>query len=422
MTPMSSEFEKNLDKYAEVLVKVALNLQPGQKLCIYGAFTIGVPLELAPLVRLIAEKAYKIGVRFVDVWWYDENLRLKRFEHAPLDSFTEFPIWKYEYLQQFIKEGNAILSFIAWNPDLLTEQDPEKIKLFQQTYFKGAEPLSKLNQTHPINLSYVAGPVKGWANKIFPDLPQESRIEKLWDMIFEMCRVKEKDPISAWREHINQLKNKQDYLTQKKYKALQFNAPGTSLTIGLLKHHLWRSGYITSQSGIEHAVNVPTEEIFTTPHKNKTVGFVTATKPLFFPESLIEDFKLTFSEGKIIEATAKKGEEFLLNLIKMDEGATQLGEVALVPHSSPISKMDMLFYNGLIDENASSHIAFGKGLRLGLKDGQKMSNEEFAEAGGNYSKVHVDFMIGSDKMDVDGILEDGTVEPIMRSGEWVFEV
>ncbi|MFX0003775.1 MAG: aminopeptidase [Candidatus Hodarchaeota archaeon] len=419
---MSSEFEKNLEKYAEVLVKVALNLQPGQKLFVYGPFTIGVPLELAPLVRLVAEKAYKCGATHVEVKWYDENLRLTRFQHAPLDSFTEFPIWIYDYIQQFIKEGNALLSFIAWNPDLLSEQDPEKIKLFQQTYFKGIEQVSKLMQSYPTNLSYVAGPVEGWAKKVFPNLPQESRINKLWDMIFEMCRVKEKDPISAWREHINQLKKRQDYLNKKKYQTLQFNAPGTNLTIGLPKDHRWVSGNITTKSGIEHAVNVPTEEIFTTPHKNKTEGFVKATKPLYFAEGLMEDFKLTFSEGKIIEATARKGEEFLQNLINMDEGAHRLGEVALVPQSSPISKMDMLFYNGLIDENASSHIAFGKGLRLGLKDGVKMSDEEFAEAGGNYSKVHVDFMIGSEKMDVDGIMEDGTVEPIMRNGEWAFEV
>ena len=419
---MSSEFEKNLDKYAEVIIKVALNLQPGQKLCIYGPFTFGVSIELAPLVRLIAEKAYKNGARHVDVWWYDENLRLKRFQHAPLDTFTEFPTWKYDFLYKFIEEGNAVLSIIAWNPDLLTEQDPEKIKLFQHTYFKESEPVTKLMKNRPTNFSYIAGPVEGWANKIFPDFPLEKRKEKLWDMIFKMCRVNQEDPVAAWRNHVNQLKARQNYLTYKQYSALKFNAPGTNLTIGLPKDHLWDSGYMTTQNGIEHAVNVPTEEVFTTPHKDKTEGFVTATKPLYYGESLIEDFKLTFSEGKITEAIAKKGEEFLQNFIKTDEGANRLGEVALVPHSSPISQMDMLFYNTLIDENASCHLAFGKGLRYGIKNGKKMTDEEFAAVGGNYSKIHIDFMIGSDEMDVDGILEDDTTEPIMRSGEWAFEV
>lgn len=419
---MSSEFERNLEKYAEVIIKVALNLQPGQKLCIYGSFTFGVPIELAPLVRLIAEKAYKYGARYVDVMWYEENLRLTRFRHAPRDTFTEFPTWKYDYLQQLIKEGNAILSIIAWNPDLLTEQDPEKIKLFQHAYFKGNEPVSKLMRNRPTNFSYIAGPVEGWANKIFPDIPLEKREEKLWDKIFEMCRVNQEDPILAWRNHVNQLKARQNYLTHKQYSALKLNAPGTNLTIGLPKDHLWISGYMTTQNGIVHAVNVPTEEVFTTSHKDKTEGFVTSTKPLYFGEGLIEDFKLTFSEGKITEAIAKEGEEFLHNFIKTDEGATRLGEVALVPHSSPISQMDMLFYNSLIDENASCHLAIGRGFRYCLSNGEIMSDDEFAEAGGNYSKVHIDFMVGSEKMDIDGIMEDGTIEPIMRNGEWAFEV
>jgi len=317
---MSSEFEKNLDKYAEVIVKVALNLQPGQKLCIYGPFTFGVSIELAPLVRLIAEKAYKNGARYVDVWWYDENLRLKRFQHAPRDTFTEFPTWKYDFLYKFIEEGNAVLSIIAWNPNLLAEQDPEKIKLFQHAYFKESEVVTKLMKNRPTNFAYIAGPVEGWANMIFPDIPLEKQKEKLWDMIFKMCRVNQEDPISAWRDHVNQLKAKQNYLTHKQYSALRFNAPGTNLIIGLLKGHLWKSGYMTTQNGIEHAVNVPTEEVFTTPHKDKTEGFVTATKPLYYGESLIEDFKLTFSEGKIIEAIAKKGEEFFTILSKQMKG------------------------------------------------------------------------------------------------------
>ncbi|MEE9378867.1 MAG: aminopeptidase [Candidatus Lokiarchaeia archaeon] len=419
---MSSEFEQNLEKYAEVIIKVALNLQSGQKLCIFSPFTFGVSIELAPLIRLITKKAYQIGARFVEVMWYDEKVHLTRFQHAPLDTFTEFPKWKFDFMYNHVKGGNPVLLIIAHNPDLLIGQDLEKLKLSQQTYFKGTEQIVKLNKDHPVNSTYIACAIDGWANKVFPNLPLDKRKEKLWDMIFEMCRVKSEDPILAWQDHINRLKERSDYLTKKHYIALKYSAPGTNLTIGLPKDHIWRSGAMTTKSGIEHPVNVPTEEVFTTPHYKKTEGFVTSTKPLNYAGSLIEDLKFEFSEGKIVKATAKRGEEDLQNLISIDEGASYLGEVALVPHSSPISKLGILFFNTLIDENASCHIAFGRGIRFSIKNGQKMSDEEFTAAGGNISKVHIDFMIGSGEIDIDGVLDDGTVEPVMINGEWVFEV
>ncbi|MFX0154419.1 MAG: aminopeptidase, partial [Candidatus Hodarchaeota archaeon] len=347
---------------------------------------------------------------------------LTRFQHAPLDSFTEFPEWKYDFMYNHVKEGNPILFIIANNPDLLTNQDSEKLKVFQQTYFKGIKEIAKLNNDHPANSTYVAAASEGWASKVFPNLESEERKKKLWDNIFEMCRVKSRDPILAWQDHINLLKERSNYLTKKHYSALKYNGPGINLTIGLPKDHIWRSGTMTTKSGIEHAVNVPTEEIFTTPQYDKTEGFLTATKPLNFAGSLIESLKFKFSEGKIVEATAKSGEEDLQNLINIDEGASYLGEVALVPHSSPISQLGILFFNTLIDENASCHIAFGKGIRNGIKNGQIMSEEEFKAAGGNISKVHVDFMVGSEDLDIDGILDDGNVDPIIKDGEWAFEV
>ncbi|MFX0000593.1 MAG: aminopeptidase [Candidatus Hodarchaeota archaeon] len=422
MSTIASEFEKNLDKYAEVIIKVALNLQPGQKLCISSKFTFGVSIELAPLIRLITKKAYQIGARLVEVMWYDEIIHLTRFQHAPNDSFNEFPTWKYDYLCRHIKEGNPILYISAYNPDLLAKQSLEKLLLFKQTYFKRIEPIEKLGEDHPSNNTVVAFSVKGWANKVFPDLPLENRKEKLWDMIFEMSRVKNEDPISAWRDHINHLKVRCNYLNHKQYTALSLKAPGTDLIIGLPRDHIWKSGTLITKSGIEHVPNIPTEEVCTLPHKDKTEGFVTATMPLYDGENLIEDFKLTFSKGKIIKMSAEKGEEFLQNLINMDEGASRLGEIALVPHSSPVSQMNTLFYNTLIDENASCHLAFGRGYRFCIKNGEKMSDKKFATVGGNYSKIHVDFMIGSGEMDVDGIRKDGTTESIMRNGEWTFQI
>jgi aminopeptidase len=419
MNQMSMEFEKNLEKYAEVVIKVALNLQPGQKLCIYSPLTFGVPLEVAPLIRLITKMAYKNGAQFVEVMWYDEEIHLSRFQNAPIETFNEFPTWKYDYLCNHVKDGNPILYVLAFNPDLLSEQDSEKIKLFQANYYKGVEKIVKLMKDRPSNNSYITVPVAGWANKVFKNGSSEERLKLLWNKIFEMCRIKTEDPISAWKKHIARLKARCDYFNDKQYSKLKFKAPGTDLIIGLPKHHLWKSGSVKSKNGIKYVPNIPTEEMFTIPHKDKTEGFVTATKPIF-ANAIIEDFKFTFSEGKIIEVFAKKGGEILREMIKIDEGASKLGEVALVPNSSPISQMDILFYNGLIDENASCHLAFGRGFRICLTDGEKMSDKKFAASGGNESNIHTDFMIGSGELDVDGIKPDGTTEAIMRNGEWAF--
>ncbi|MFW9818113.1 MAG: aminopeptidase [Candidatus Thorarchaeota archaeon] len=418
---MATEFEKNLEKYAEVVIKVALNLQPGQKLCIYGPLTFGVPLEVAPLIRLITKIAYKNGARFVEVMWYDEEVHLSRFQNAPIETFNEFPKWKYDYLCNHVKEGNPILYVLAFNPELLSDQDSERIKLFQTTYYKGVEEIVRILKDRPSNNSYITVPVIGWAKKVFKNGSSEERMKSLWNKIFEMCKINTKDPIVEWRKHIAQLKARCDYFNDKQYSKLKFTAPGTDLVIGLPKHHVWRSGSLRSKNGIDYVPNIPTEEIFTLPHKDKTEGFVSATKPIF-ENTIIEDFKFTFSEGKIIKVFAKKGGEILQDMIKIDEGASRLGEVALVPNSSPISQMDILFYNGLIDENASCHLAFGRGFRVCLKNGEKMSDKKFAAGGGNQSNIHTDFMIGSDKMDVDGITADGKTESIMRNGEWVFNI
>ncbi len=421
---MSSEFEQNLEKYAEVIVKVGLNLQPGQRLLI-GGLTLsnyGTLLEFAPLVRLIAKEAYQIGARFVDVMWSDDQLRLIRFQHAPRDSFEEFPKWRIDAEVEICEAGDADLVIVSSNPDLLREQDPQLISKFQQTFFKHFKPISDLVSKSAMNWLAAPGATDGWANKVFPTFPKKSRKAKLWDAIFEICRVKEKDPIAAWRNHISQLGKRKGYLNKKKYKELKLIAPGTDLTIGLPKGHKWIGGTITTQNGINFTPNMPTEEICTVPHKDKTEGIVSSTKPLYYGGVTIEDFRLKISEGRIIEVKAKKGEDYLLKTLETDKGARYLGEIALVPHSSPISQSGLLFYNTLIDENASCHIAFGKGRKFYLENGESMADEEFMTAGGNVSLIHIDFMIGSGEMDIDGILEDGTLEPIMRKGEWAFEV
>ncbi|UCC63655.1 MAG: aminopeptidase [Anaerolineae bacterium] len=421
---MSLEFQRNLDKYAEVTVRVGLNLQPGQRLLIgmplFGIY--GTPLELAPLVRTIVAKAYQAGARLVDVMWNDDQLRLIRFQHAPRDSFEEFPTWRADAAFEAAKAGDAVLVIYAENPDLLVGQDPELVAVVQHTNFKHSEPTMDLVVKNAMNWALITAPVEGWPQKVFPDLPPDSRKAKFWDTIFEICRVKQADPVSAWQDHVNELVVRSDYLNRKRYAALKLTAPGTDLTVGLPSGHIWRGARMTSQNGIDFTANIPTEEIFTIPHKDRTEGVVTATKPLSYGGILIQDLSLTFSEGRVVKATAKKGEQSLHKLLETDEGASRLGEVALVPHSSPISQSGLLFYNILIDENASNHIALGRAYKFSLENGEAMSDDEFAAIGGNHSLIHIDCMIGSGEMDVDGLLKDGTAEPIMRGGEWAFEV
>jgi len=420
---MSSDFEQLLEKYAEVTVKVALNVQPGQRLLIGKPFlgNLGTPIELAPLVRLIVAKAYQAGARLVEVLWNDDQLRLIRLQHAPRDSFDEFPTWRTDAATDIAEAGDACLVIYAEDPYLLDDQNPELVTRIRQTALKHSERFAEFQGRNALNWAAIAAPVEGWVDIVLPDVPTEDRTDMLWDMIFKMCRVDQEDPVSAWKDHIKDLVTRRDYLNHKQYDTLKLTAPGTDLSIGLPKNHIWGAAQMTSQNGIDFTANIPTEEVFTLPHFARTEGIVSSTKPLNYGGSLMDKFKLTFSEGRVVDAKCEVGEESLHKLLDMDEGARRLGEIALVPHSSPISQMERLFYNTLIDENAASHIALGRGYKFNLEGGEGMSNEDFASAGGNNSLVHVDFMIGSGDMDVDGLTEDGASEPIMRSGEWTFE-
>ncbi|MGB2956398.1 MAG: aminopeptidase [Anaerolineales bacterium] len=414
---MDSEFERNLNRYAEVIVRVGLNLQPGQRLLIYQA-----PIELAPFVRLIATKAYQAGARLVDVIWNDDQLQLLRFQHAPNNSFSEYPEWKANASYEIARSSDSRLRFNAENPDLLVGQDPELLSIASLSTAKHSQPYANLQDKNALNWTVVAAPVAGWTEKVFPALSPDSRTAKLWDTLFDICRVKQEDPALAWQEHIDQLIARCNYLNHKRYTSLKLNAPGTDLIVGLPKKHIWQSGRMTTRNGIEFIANIPTEEIFTLPHKDKTEGIVTATKPLSYHGVLIENFTLTFSKGRVVKASATKGEEVLRKLLMTDKGASLLGEVALVPHKSPISQTGLLYYNILIDENAANHLALGEASRFFMKGGEIKPDDEFEADGGNLSLIHVDFMIGSVEMDVDGLTENGLTEPVMRKGEWAFDL
>lgn len=417
---MSAEFERKLEVYAELILRVGLNVQPGQRLAIADVLNHGVSLEAAPLVRKIAARAYQSGVRLVDVLWGDDQVRLARFRYAPRDSFEEYPLWQAEALLRYAQQGDALLSLIARDPDLLRGQDPELIGTAQQTTVTQTQAYRELVSRNAINWLVAGAASSGWAAKVFPDLPRDQATARLWEALFTICRLDAPDPVAAWHAHLDELAARSAYLTGKQYHALRMRAPGTDFVVGLPRGHLWKGGRMTSERGVVFTPNLPTEEIFTLPHRERADGVVTATKPLSYAGVLIEDFSLTFEAGRVAKITARRGEDILRKLVETDEGAGRLGEVALVPHSSPISQSGLLFFNTLYDENAAIHVALGRSYAFTLEEGDAMSLEAFAAAGGNLSAQHVDFMIGSDQMDVDGILEDGSAEPVMRGGEWAW--
>jgi aminopeptidase len=414
------DFDRKLRTYAELAVKVALNVQPGQRVMIIGPLANGgVSLDAAPLARQIAAAAYRAGSPLVETLYGDEVQQSVRFKNAPRDSFGNFSAWLPNALSEHVRAGHAVLSITANDPDLLRDEPPDLVSALLQATAREMRPFREQISRNDTNWAVVAAASPGWAEKIFPGLSPADAVSKLWDAIGRLCRLDTADPLAAWETHLSGLAARSDFLNEKRYSALKYTGPGTNLMLGLPEGHIWMSGRSTTRSGILFTANLPTEEVFTIAHKDRVDGVVRATKPLSYGSTLIDGFSVTFERGRIVNMTADKNADTLQRLLDTDEGARRLGEVALVPHSSPISQSGLLYYNTLFDENAASHVALGNAYKFTLKDGNEMSDAEFEQAGGNRSGVHVDFMIGSGELDVDGVLGNGTAEPLMRRGEWV---
>jgi aminopeptidase len=362
--------------------------------------------------------AYQAGAPYVETLWGDEPSMLLRFKHASRDSFSQYSAWLPDALLQHVEGGHATLSVYANDPDLLKAEPSHLVGAVQQAVSRGVVPFRERVSRNQTNWAVIAAAAPGWAARVFPGVPPEEALRRLWDAIGTMCRLDANDPLAAWETHLEHLAARRDYLNRRQYGALKYSGPGTSLTLGLPAGHVWISGRTDSQNGIPFTANLPTEEVFTVAHKDRVEGTVRSTKPLSYGGTLIENFTLRFAEGRVVEFHAERGEAVLRQLVETDPGAARLGEVALVPHSSPVSQSGLLFYNTLFDENAASHVALGSAYRFTLKGGEAMSDEEFARAGGNRSATHVDFMIGSGDLDVDGVLAGGGTEPLMRRGEW----
>src|SRR5215211_5923680 len=418
----NQQHQEYLQKYAEVIVKVGLNLRAGQRLIITNATARGVPPAGRALVHAVTRAAYAAGARFVDVIWGDEEMLRLRLQNAPADSFHEYPIWHVNGIMDIIKNGDALLSIYANDPDVYSGLDPERLGAMQKSHLEHYQNINQSVTRNAINWCVVASAAPAWAAKVFSELPPEEAMEKLWQAIFETTRAVEPDPVAAWGEHIKNMRKRADYMQAKKFTALHYKSDKTDFTLGLPNGHKWISAQSLAENGVVFTANMPTEEVFTLPDRHRAEGIVTSTFPLSYGGSLIEDFSVTFENGKIVKVAAKKNEALLQKLVNTDEGSTRLGEVALVPVSSPIARRGHLFYNTLFDENASCHIAIGRGYRFTLTGGEELTDEEFNAAGGNTSITHVDFMIGSPQMDIDGIQEDGESEPVMRSGEWALNL
>ncbi len=405
--------EEKLDLLAEVAVKVGLGLAAGQELVMTAS------LDALPLARKITEQAYRAGASLVTTLYSDDDATLMRYRHARDESFDMAAKWLYDGMGSAFKSGAARLAIAGGNPALLSNEDPEKVGRANRAVSQAYRPALELITRHEINWTIVACATPAWAAQMFPDAAPAEAIAKLWDAIFATTRIDVDDPVSAWKKHDAILHKRAAYLNEKRYATLHYRGPGTDFRLGLADDHLWMGGGTTAGNGLYCIPNMPTEEVFTTPHKDRADGTVTSTKPLSHQGTMIEGIQCRFEKGRIVEAKASRGQEVLQRLIDTDEGARRLGEVALVPHSSPIAHSGITFLNTLFDENAASHIALGQAYTSCLRDGEKLTPEQLAAKGANDSLIHVDWMIGSEKLDIDGVAADGSEEPLMRNGEWV---
>jgi aminopeptidase len=403
-----------LDKYAELTIRAGLNLRAGQQLLITA------PLEAVDLVRLITLHAYKAGASLVTTLYNDEQTALMRYQTGHSAAFDAAPTWLFNGMAEAFRDGNcARLAIIGEDPALLAGQDPEKIARANRARSTAYKPVIELITQFATNWCIISAATPSHARNMFPQLSEKEAMEKLWDAIFKCTRADLPDPIAAWDAHNKTLHARVKMLNDKRYAALKYDGPGLDLTIGLVNNHVWAGGASMAKNGILCNPNIPSEEVFTMPHRERVDGVVKSTKPLSYQGTLIDDISVRFEKGRIVEGTATKGEDVFKKMIATDEGAARLGEVALVPHSSPISASGLVFNETLYDENAASHIAVGQAYSQNMAGTSEMSPDQKLSNGMNTSLVHVDWMIGSGQLDVDGVTRDGKREALMRNGEWV---
>ncbi|MFY0866045.1 aminopeptidase [Enterococcus faecium] len=409
---MLSDFNELLKKYARLIAETGVATEKGHTV------VLQISVDQAPLARLITQEAYKLGAAEVIVQWTDDQIQREFLLHAATDRIENVPQSKIDQADEWLEKGASRISVVSADPDAFAGVDSQRVASYQAAAGKALMNLRKATQANKVSWTVVAAAGKQWAAKVFPDLPEEEQVDALWDQIFKTTRVYEEDPVLAWKKHDEKLAKKAEELNQEQFSALHYTAPGTDIIIGLPKNHLWEGAGSYNARGKKFMANMPTEEVFTAPDSHRVDGYISSTKPLSYAGTIISGMKFTFKDGKVVDFSAEQGEDVLAKLLDTDEGARRLGEVALVPDPSPISQSGIIFFNTLFDENASNHLALGSAYAFSVKGGTEMSDEELAEAGLNRSQTHVDFMVGSDKMDIDGIREDSSTVPIFRNGDW----
>lgn len=408
------DLDKNLEKYAELAVKTGINLKEGEGLIIGGN------LDTLPLARKIMKKAYEAGAKHVEFQFNDDEMTLIRYNYGKDFVFENYPKWKVDALGAMYEDNYHHLFIGAPNPELLKDIDGNLVAKSQKSASQATAPVMKYRMTGITKWTIIAMPSIPWAKSVFPELETEAAVEKLWEKVFQATRVDQEDPVKAWEEHDKNLKKYKDYLNEKQFEKLVLKGPGTDLEVYLAEGHFWMGGSKESQKGDSYVANMPTEEVFTTPHKLKVNGKLKATKTLSLNGKMVENFGFEFKDGKVVDFYAEKGYEVLEKLMENDEGAKYLGEIALVQNDSPISNTGILFNNTLFDENASCHFALGKSYGYAMRDGSKASEEELLNRGANHSLIHVDFMVGGPELEITAYEKDGTEVKLFEKGNWTF--
>jgi len=402
----------NLDRYANLALTVGLNLQQGQPLLINAS------TEALPLVRALVARAYELGARSITPLLHDPQSVRIEFDELNDEYLDEVPPWFIEARISALKDGAAVISLVDEDPNLLRGVDPARLQRRQRALMRQRRAYLELIGAHAVNWLVIGAASPGWARAVFPELDEEEATERLWNAIFATVRLDRDDPEAAWKEHLHRLQQRAKMLNQARLTALHFKGPGTDLRVGLAPGHVWKSAVAEAANGVGFVPNLPTEEVFTAPDPNDVEGVVRSARPLNLSGTLVDGISARFENGRAVEVTAERGQEALEGLLASDEGALRLGEVALVETPNPVYDAGFLFQNTLYDENAASHIAFGRAYpdTLGISDG---SDGALAAAGGNVSMIHVDWMIGSPEVDVDGLKTNGERIPLMRAGRWV---
>lgn len=404
----------NLRKYAKLIINIGINIQKGQNL------VINSPVETAEFARMLTEEAYLSGAREVFVRWNDDAITKLKLLNDAEEVIDEFPSWLKEFFNCYSNKNTAFLSISASDPEALKGVSPERLIKQQKVSSIGLKDYIGKIMSHELSWCVVSIPTINWAKKVYPNVSEKEAVEKLWNAIFNATRINEENPVESWKIHLERLKTHREFMNKEQFKSLHFKSNnGTDLIVELVENHIWGGGSDENKNGVEFVANIPTEEIFTMPKKNGVNGIVYSSKPLVYNGNLIDEFVLTFKNGKVTESFAKVGNDILKELINADEGASRLGEVALVQYDSPISNVNTLFYKTLYDENASCHLAFGKAYPSNLKDSDKLTKEQLEEIGMNDSVIHVDFMVGTKDLNVIGIKQDGSTKDIFKNGNFV---